>query len=80
VIDDARVQRLKDEASRQLNAGEKYMLVNPATVIVLCDTVLKKTPRMTATCPQCGGEVSWADQQASCVKGCLWRGPYPDMR
>jgi endogenous inhibitor of DNA gyrase (YacG/DUF329 family) len=47
---------------------------------VLCDTVLKKTSCMTATCPQCGGEVSWADQQASCVKGCLWREPYPDMR
>jgi hypothetical protein len=45
------------------------MLVNPATVIVLCDIALKKPARAKATCPLCGASVegSWRAQVASCA-------------
>jgi predicted RNA-binding Zn-ribbon protein involved in translation (DUF1610 family) len=78
-MDDARIQRLKDEAQRQLNAEERYMLVNPALIVVLCELALKKPARMTASCPDCGKSVGrWADQMAHC-DSCSWRGPYPTM-
>jgi hypothetical protein len=78
-IDNTRIQRLKDEAARQLNAGERYMLVNPALIIALCD-LAKKITRAKTTCPWCGSAVSWADQVATCLnKECTWRGPYPAM-
>jgi predicted RNA-binding Zn-ribbon protein involved in translation (DUF1610 family) len=79
VIDEARIRRLKDEAARQLNAGEHYMLVNPTTVIVLCDMALKQPTRLEASCPLCGKSVVWANQSAECHT-CKWQGPYPDMR
>jgi hypothetical protein len=80
IIDDARLERLKDEASRQLNAGERYMLINPALVVVLCDLALKQPARAKAVCPSCGKSVdgSWTDGVANCAS-CSWRGPYPTM-
>jgi hypothetical protein len=62
-----------------LNAGERYMLVNPALVVALCDLALEKPARMTASCPECGKSVegSWRGQVAHC--GCGWAGEYPTM-
>jgi hypothetical protein len=79
-IDDARIQRLKDQAAKELNAGEKFIQVNPGTVIVLCDLALKTPPRTKVLCPSCGKSVegSWTDGVANC-RSCSWRGPYPTM-
>jgi hypothetical protein len=79
MIDSERIQRLKDQAAKELHAGEKFMQVNPATVIVLCDLALKKPPRVKVSCPSCGTAVDgrWTDGLANCA--CGWRGAYPTM-
>jgi hypothetical protein len=81
VIEDARIQRLKDQTAKELNAGEKFMLVNPALIIMLCEGALKNPELVKAVCPSCGQSVdgSWTDGIANC-RSCSWRGAYPEMR